>query len=309
MQDPFTGRTTRICGRALPDASDRGGFQHDHERRLEALARLGAAATECGLSADSDRDLVLLAEDEVSLLETAGGNWTELGEAIRAWRALVPLRTLEEFGFNPDAENSIEEANSNLRRIGGGVEAWAFAAMADGSVYKFYLPREAKRIGSVFGFQLADDPAVQADAELGDYRGLLEKLFLIDALGGMPTEVIALTPEGVLVAKQALGDPLAQGEDVSGRLPSGLIEIPSRFLRANRDHPRLFFAAGRPWLVADLHARNFVRDEDGGLRVIDLVAAPWPAASLRHPLIASWLLRARENPACTLLPPLLDSEL
>jgi hypothetical protein len=45
---------------------------------------------------------------------------------------------------------------------------------------------------------------------------LLEKLWLIHELGGMATEVVAVTPEGILVAKQALGDPLPQGDDVSG---------------------------------------------------------------------------------------------
>src|SRR5205085_4328060 len=121
---------------------------------------------------------------------------------------------------------------------------WAFAAERDWSVYKFYLPREGKRIGSVFGYQPGEETLLIAEARLGDYRGLLEKLLLIHVLGGMATEVVAVTPEGIVVAKQALGEPLPQGDDVSGVLPANLIEIPSRFLRANRDHPRLFFLSG-----------------------------------------------------------------
>ncbi len=310
MQDPFTGQPTRIRGRHLPDAEGCAALQHDHERRLEALARLGAAAAECGLRADSDRDLVLLAEDEVSLLEGAGGEWAVLGDAIRAWRRLLPLQGLEAFGFPGAAENPLEEPNPRLRRIGGGVEAWAFAAEEDGSVYKFYRPREEKTIGSVFGFASGDEAALLAEAGLGDYRGLLEKLLLIHALGGVATEVMAVTPEGVLVAKQTLGEPLPQGDDMSASLPAGLIEIPSRFLRANRDHPRLWFQGGRAWLVGDLHARNFVRCGDGALRVIDLVAAPWPAeAAARYPLIGDWLARVREDPGAGLLRASADEEL
>jgi len=310
MQDAFTGQPTRIHGCTLPGADDRAALQHDHERRLEALARLGAAAAECDLRADSDRDLVVLAEDEVSLLEAAGQEWAALGDAIRAWRALLPLKTLDDFGFLTAAENPLEEANPRLRRIGGGVEAWAFAAETDGSVYKFYLPREEKRIGSVFGFQPGDEGALLAEARLGDYRGLLEKLLLIHALGGMATEVVAVTPEGIVVAKQALGQPLPQGDDVSGVLPVGLIEIPSRFLRANRDHPRLLFHGATAWLVADLHARNFVRCEDGALRVIDLVAAPWPApVAASQSLMADWLERVRLDPAASVLPGARDEEL
>ena len=310
MHDPFTGQITRIRGRSLPDAEERAALQHDHERRLAALARLGAAAAECGLRADSDRDLVLLAEDEVSLLEGAGGEWAALGDAIRAWRACLPLMALEAFGFPADADNPLEESNTRLRRIGGGVEAWAFAAEADGSVYKFYLPREEKRIGSVFGFHTGEEAALHAVAELGDYRGLLEKLLLIHLLGGMATEVVALTPEGILVAKQVLGEPLPQGDDMSAALPENLIEIPSRFLRANRDHPRLLLHGAAAWLVADLHARNFVRCSDGGLRVIDLVAAAWPGeGTTRHPLITDWLARVREDPRAGLLSAVNDDEL
>ena len=316
MQDHFTGQITRIRGRRLPAADDRRALQHDHERRLAALARLGAAATQCGVGEDSDRDLVTLAEDEVALLVGAGREWDEFDQAIRAWRTLVPLRRLGDFGF-PDGEhvgNPLEEANEKLRRIGGGVEAWCFASLADGgSVYKFYLPREEQRIGSEFGFRAGEETTLLVEAGLGDYRALLEKLLLIHALGGMATEVVAVTPEGILVAKQALGEPLPQGDDMSRRLPAELIEIPSRFLRANRDHPRLFFlgrADGntQAFLVADLHARNFVRGIDGALHVIDLVAAPWPEAA-RHPLIAGWLARVRENPAASALHGARDDEL
>ena len=309
MQDHFTDQSTFIRGRLLPGEVERSALQDDHERRLEALARLGAAAAECGLRADTDRDLVLLAEDEVSLLESAGGAWAALGDAIRDFRGHLPLRPLEDFGFPADAENPLEEPNPRLHRIGGGVEAWAFAA-SDGSVYKFYLPREEKRIGSAFGFRPGDESLLHAEAHLGDYRALLEKLLLIHLLGGMATEVVAVTPEGIVVAKQALGDPLPQGDDMSRRLPGGLIEIPSRFLRANRDHPRLLFHRDSAWLVADLHARNFVRSPDGSLHVIDLVAAPWPAReTAAHGLIADWLNRVRHNPTASALPPGNDDEL
>jgi hypothetical protein len=310
MQDLFTGKSTCIQGRILPGAEECARVQDDHQRRLEALARLGAAAEECGLRADSDRDLVLLAEDEVSLLEGDGGVWAALGVAIRTLRRLLPLRRLEDFGFPAEVEHPLEEPNPRLRYLHSGVEASAFVAVADGSVYKFFLPREEKRVGSVFGFRAGSETALHAEAELGGYRGLLEKLLLIQALGGMTTEVVAITPEGILVAKQVLGDPLPHGADTSRSLPAGLIEIPSRFLRANRDHPRLFFLHGEPWLVADLHARNFVRAADGRLRVIDLVAAPWPeAAHPADPLMAEWLQRVKQDPGATALRGAHDDEL
>ncbi len=310
MHDAFTGKHTCICGAVLPDAAARAALQDDHARRLEALDRLGEAAAECGLRADTDRDLILLEEDEVALLEGAGAEWAALGAAIRTLRQLLPLRTLSDFGFTSAEGNPIEEANPLLNRIGVGVEAWAFEAAGDRSVYKFYRPREGKRIGSAFGFGPGDETVLRATAGLGDYRALLEKLMIILAIGGMATEVVAVTPEGILVAKQALGEAMPQGDDMSRNLPPVLIEIPSRFLRADRDHPRLLFLRGRPFLVADLHARNFVRGLDKALRVIDLVAAPWPAgAAPRDPLLEEWLERVRADPGASALPHAPDAEL
>jgi hypothetical protein len=308
MQDSFTGQPTWIRGRHLPGAAERAALQHDHERRLAALAGLGAAAAQCGIRADSDWDLVVLPEDEVALLAAAGGPWAALSAAIQTWRGWLPLRPLADFGFAAEGDNPLEEPNPRLHRIGGGVEAWAFASSEDASVYKFYLPREGKRIGSAFGFGPGDETALSAEAQLGSYQALFEKLLLLQALGGMAAEIAAVTPEGILVAKQVLGDPLPQGEDMSARLPAGLIEIPSRFLRANRDHPRLFFLAGQPFLIADLHARNFVRGIDGALRVIDLVAAPRPEAA-GDPSIGEWLARVRADPAASALPGAPDGEL
>ncbi|MES2693378.1 MAG: hypothetical protein V4773_07895 [Verrucomicrobiota bacterium] len=310
MQDVFTGKTTCIKGRALLGAEERDRLQDAHERRLEALGHLGAAAEECGLRTDSDRDLILLAEDEVSLLEVAGGAWAELGDAIRELRTVLPLLRLEDFGFHAEMEHPLEEPNPRLRYLHSGVEASAFISVECGSVYKFFIPREEKLIGSVFGFRRGDEASLLAEAEQGDYRGLLEKLLLVHALGGMATEVVAVTHEGILVAKQSLGEPLTQGADTSGSLPAPLIEIPSRFMRANRDHPRLFFHGGDPWLVADLHARNFVRDGSGTLRVIDLVAAPWPSDHDAHDgLMFDWLERVRSDPTSGGLPSSHDDEL
>lgn len=310
-RDPFTGGETLLQGRAFPSAGERLRLQNDHRRRLEALARLRALAAECRVATDPDRDLVTLPEDTVSLLELADPVWARLGQAIRTWRELVPLRTLEDFGFAAGVENPLEEDNPRLRRIGGGVEAWAFVS-DDGSVYKFYRPLEGegKNVGSAFAFRRGDEGQWLADARPGNYRELFEKLLLIDVLDGMATEVMAATPEGILVAKQTLGDPLAQGDDVSGVLPSGLIEVPSRFLRANRDHPRLLFCDGQPFLIADLHARNFVRDRTGSLRVIDLVAAPWPeSVGPAATPITEWLARVRANPTASVLPDVSDDDL
>ncbi len=308
--DPFTGRPTCIQGGRLPSEADRRALQHDHRRRLEALARLGAAAARVGIGTDPDDDLVLWASDEIGLLAGADPLWHELDEAARAFRDLLPLVELEAFGFPAGVEDLLAECGPRLRPISSGVEATAFEA-ADHSIYKFFMPRPDGRIGGTFEFHRGDEVALHAEAADGSYRAMLEKFDLILRLDGMPTEVVGVTKqEGVLITKQTLGERLAEGADTSQVQPAPLIPIPSRFLRAHRDHPRLYFVEDQPWLVADLHAKNLVRASDGALRPIDLLAAPLPSELVAaEPLLVDWLARVRADPAASVLRTAPDDEL
>lgn len=310
MQDPFTGRPTCIQGGRLPAAEVGRTLQHDHRRRLEALTRFRTAAAQVGIGTYPDDDLVLWDADEIGLLAAADPLWEELDAAARAFRATFPLIDLEDFGFPPDVEDLLGECSPELRPISSGVEATAFEAK-DHSIYKFFMPREDGHIGGTFEFTREDEVALHAEASDGTYQAMLEKFDLIMRLGGMPTEVVGVTKrEGVLVTKQTLGALLSEGADTSRVQPPELIPLPSRFLRAHRDHPRLYFREGEPWLVADLHSKNMVRASDGQLRAIDLLAAPLPAGLIaQEPLLADWLKRVAEDPKATVLHAVHDDEL
>ncbi len=306
--DPFSGTVTHLEGARLPDAQGWAAVLDGHRQRLRALDQLGEKAAQCSIAADQDRTLVLAREDEVGLLELAGGDWAALGDAIREFRRLLPVIPFETFGFSSDVEDPFEVESARLRRIGGGVEALAFVD-ARRSVYKFFLFREGGDVGATFAFGRSEDDRLQAHAVPGSYRLLFEKLRLTH-LFGIPTEIVGITPEGILVVKQTLGRPLPEKTDVSGLDPHRFMSIPSRFLRADRDHPRLAFVDGTPWLVADTHDRNVVIAEDDTWRVIDLVAAPLPPAWLdQMPLFREWIERARHDPRAEALAPGNDDEL
>jgi hypothetical protein len=114
----------------------------------------------------------------------------------------------------------------------------------------------------------------------------------------------------VLIAKQTLGERLSGGLDVTPFLPPELIPIPSRFLRAHRDHPRLSFVAGAAWFIADTHEKNLAYDLEGRVRVIDLLAARWPERlSAVEPVLTDWLNRAQIDPGASVLAPAADDEL
>jgi hypothetical protein len=306
--DPFSGKPTHLEGSRLPGAEGWAAVLDGHRQRLRAFDQLGEKAAQCGIRADPDRALVLVREDEVGLLEFTGGDWAALGDAIREFRRHLPLVAFETFGFDPDSDDPFETDGPKLRRIGGGVEALAFVDDRY-SVYKFFLFREGGAVGATFDYQRAEDGLLQATAVPGSYRMLFEKLYLTHQLG-IPTEILGLTPEGILVAKQTFGRMLPEKTDVSGLDPTRFVSIPSRFLRADRDHPRLAFIDGVPWLVADTHDRNVVVAEDGSWRVIDLVAAPLPAEKLAQlPLFRDWIERARVDPRAQILAPADDDDL
>lgn len=308
MQDAFTGFPTCLSGAKLPSEAERAALLGRHWERLRAFDHLVKVAGECGIQADQDRHFFVLPEDEVSLLEMAGAPWSALGEAIREFRRLLPFVQLTAFGFEPSGEDIFETNTPRLVRIGGGVEALAFEA-PDASIYKFFFFREGGYIGSGFTYARDEHGLIHATAFPGSYRLLLEKLLIVAQIG-VPTEVVGISPEGVLIVKQMLGEALPQGLDTSKMLPPNLIVIPSRFLRADRDHPRLLFLESDPWLVADLHARNMVRCVDGQIRVIDLVAGPLPPSITgSDPLLANWLARVRDDPTASALPSSPDDEL
>ena len=308
QRDPFTGQPTHLAGPRLPGAEGWAAVLDGHRQRLRALDELVQAAWECGIGTDKDLDIVRLAEDEVSLLEATGGTWAALGEAIRRFRRCLPVVPLEAFGFSSEAEDPFEVDSAQLRRIGGGVEALAFVD-ARHSVYKFFLFREGGEVGATFAFARGENDLLNATAVPGSYRRLFQKLQLTHQFC-IPTEIVGITPEGIVVAKQTFGRLLPEKTDMSGLDPERLIPIPSRFLRADRDHPRLAFLDGVPWLVADTHDRNVVADETGAWRVIDLVAAPLPPEWLaQSALFRGWVERARHDPHAEVLAAGADDEL
>ncbi len=240
MLDSFSGQKTCLRGERLPSPAERLAILDDHRARLRAFDQLVASAAQCGIATNPDRHLILLPEDAVSLLENVDQDWMALSKAIRALRTSLPILDLELFGFHAEAEDPFETDTTRLQRLGSGVEAMAFVD-EDDSVYKFFLFREGGAVGATFRFAKGGEHFFHTQACTGGYRQLLQKLAALHSLGGMPTEIIGITNDGILIAKQTRGKSLAQETDVSTLLPANLIPIPSRGVRCDRDHPRLAF--------------------------------------------------------------------
>jgi hypothetical protein len=96
-------------------------------------------------------------------------------------------------------------------------------------------------------------------------------------LGGTPTEVAAISPEGHIYLKQPLSsDPKIvtnKGSHItaSTRHLAGLVEIPDKLLEPGSARAWIGMVNGRPWLVSDLHPDNFIGDHQGEARINDPV--------------------------------------
>ncbi len=324
--DPFTGHPTRLHGPVRDGDRLRERLCHDLGRGLAAFTGLRRAAQAGGLGGIEESALLAgLAEirrkgrspaaqiesDEGVGADASADPRTGLKKAVERFQREVRLISLADLGFDGRSPNPLEEANLWLRRIGGGVEAWAFADVSSpgGWIYKFFMPRPEGGIGATFRLErTASGEGWAARSAPGSYADVVRKLILINALGGMATELCGITPEGVVVVKQAPGRVFAEDTPTSGMLPASLIPFPSRFLTADRDHPRLFFLGEEPWLVADTHSKNVVLDPEGVPRVIDLVAAPLSELERTDAMLGAWLRRVRLNPRAGVLAEAADEE-
>lgn len=108
-------------------------------------------------------------------------------------------------------------------------------------------------------------------------RAVGVRLAVMTDLGGTPTEVAAIGPEGHIYLKQPLSSaPKIATEKgshvtVSTRHLAGLVEIPDKHLEPGSARAWLGIVNGRPWLVTDLHPDNFIGDNQGDARINDPV--------------------------------------
>jgi hypothetical protein len=104
-------------------------------------------------------------------------------------------------------------------------------------------------------------------------RAVGVRLAVMADLGGTPTEVAAIGPDGHLYLKQPLSSaPNIATENgshitVGTSHRAGLVEIQDKHLEPGSARAWLGLVNGRPWLVTDLHAANFIGDNQGDARI------------------------------------------
>lgn len=265
--DPFTGIPSLITGQRLPREQGRA-IGHAHAQRLRA-----------GLSSRPDSG------NAGSALAASRAGTLNVGQGSADTPVRIPVLSAPQFS-----------RLQKLPLIGEGAEAKVYADRQRGTVYKVlqgYAPVPGLIGSSALGVwpQVYYTAAGQLDyafAPADRPRQLVVRLAVQTLVGGTPTEIVGIGPDGHIILKQPLSPAPEIGRDNDfidnsglsiARNRAGLVEIPKALL-ADPQSPRVFLAVveGRPWLLMDLHPDNFVGDNQAQGRINDAIVSHLPAS-------------------------------
>jgi hypothetical protein len=159
-----------------------------------------------------------------------------------------------------------------------GIESIVYLDRANGVIYKKLKTHAEQPSGGIWPQVTYAGRSLHWHLQpANNPRALGVRLAVMTDLGGTPTEVAAISPEGHIYLKQPLSsDPkIATNKGshitVSTRHLAGLVEIPDKLLEPGSARAWIGMVNGRPWLVSDLHPDNFIGDNQGEARINDPV--------------------------------------
>lgn len=206
----------------------------------------------------------------------------------------VPLVSLEALGIGFDDEDHL--TSRILRPLTGGAEAKPFADDQRGVVYKLFDLRDSGALGKKILLHFGNP--WEADVRMVDavLFETMEKLAVLHEAGAHPTEIIGLADSGdYLIVKQPMAQPHGPDLDEDRRVAVAVMKaLPVRGGIRGGDL-RVFWVAGKAWLLGDLHRGNVMRDDDGVPTIIDALIGQVPTSALGSlPALSKAVQEARE---------------
>lgn len=209
----------------------------------------------------------------------------------REWS--LPLISLTKLGFVREEEGLV--CPPSLFALKPGAEAEPYWHRGSGMVYKLFNLREGGALGKKISFEAGVDGEYEirhSDAMLVD---TLEKIQVLHDMGAHPTEIIGLSDMGdFFIVKQPYASTQIYNSE---ERPRGEIYQLYEKDRAQaiaaicgevcngpglRESVVVSWLNGQAWLVADLHNRNIMRDQNQAPTIIDALIGPvTPAAYLK----------------------------
>lgn len=284
-RDNITNAPTRITGRFVrADVSQRLAEIHARQnvRWLQGAARSHAGG----------------ASEKVLGGRLAGGIAGRFNQALD----LHPV-TLADLGLPADAANTAPRFWNELRSTKMEViaaEGESIVLRSGDVVYKVFLPYPDSTISGAGRIERLSNGQLSFKTEGGNVRDILEKLRVLSALGGTPSELVGMTPEGAVVVKMPYAPEKKSGSvgDMLDR--ARLARIPQNVLPTHGDGAWLAVVDGKPYAIGDMRPDNYLTDNSGRRRINDIILAPIPdAAVVGNPRLAQLILEARAQEPAT----------
>jgi len=219
--------------------------------------------------------------------ESDAGRKTAVGEAeFRRVAQVLPLARGASSLLNTQTGRSLPE-------IGRGQEAFVYEDAEQGVVYKVYT--KGHSADESIGMRVAIDEGM-AGLDTGTPRDVIEKAWVINDLGGTPTEIVGFTQDGEIVVKQPRGNDAAQYERAQVIAKAHLQEVPADILPRIDMRSPLYYShiAGQDVLLGDLHGKNFIGDTIGRGRINDLATHVLTTEELNKlPKLNAWINERR----------------
>ena len=215
-----------------------------------------------------------------------------LARRTREWE--LPLISLPKLGIEHD-EDGLQESVADLVALPSGAEASPYYDPQSNAVYKLFDLRPNGSLGKKISLELNDQQEFEVVLMDAVLRDTLEKLRILNDIGGHPTEIVGLSDNGdYLVAKQPLALPMGEYyadkkqaiQSVRGIIPN------ATGLRRN---VVVVWLWEQGWLIDDLHERNIMRSGEGEPTIIDALVGPVTPMAFRK---LKWLRDACQDAEC-----------
>ncbi len=216
-------------------------------------------------------------------------------EAVAA-RHGIPLVRLPDLGLVMDADGVSRSSSDEFVRLKAGSEAQPFLDKPGGTVLKIFAQTEDCGIGKKLRATRDADGRWFVDFESATFIETLEKLNLLHEIGGLPTEIVGITPQaGWIVAQpEATHVPIEEFPAARAEAVANVGGIQVADVRG-LENIRIVWHHNQAWMIGDLHAKNIMRDADGRALIMDALTAPVPKAMLELPAVRQAIVEAKEK--------------
>jgi hypothetical protein len=264
QRDPRTRVTSLITGRRFsPDG--RHALAARNRRRvgqaqsyLERLAGFGKSQAHGG----SQQEAFTIR----SVFETAA-----LGTGI-------PVVRPGDLGVILDRHQAFQPAGKDdLVKLKAGSEAHPFLDHRRGVVYKIFAKFSDGGIAKQLR-ALQENGEWTIDNEASNEANTLDKLAFLSEIGGLPTEIVGITPNGAWIVMQPEAQKVSL-EDFHAARAQAVANVGGITIH----HPgledvRVVWHRSQAWLIGDLHSKNVMIDAEGHARIMDALILPVPPA-------------------------------